>query len=169
MLTYAIKRILLMIPTFFAISLLIFVLLNLGAGDPGAQQFSGDGNQNAEKGDNRESYRIFKEQFSLDKPIIFNTRYNLVGTDLEDTITDILNLDGSASLARQIEAQENMDDWGRYAVPGLMFCLTQCTSEEAKAKASQRLAVNAQAPLLTEYTKRDLAPEEELRQKEKNT
>ncbi|MBT6432989.1 MAG: ABC transporter permease [Deltaproteobacteria bacterium] len=168
MLTYAIKRILLMIPTFFAISLLIFVLLNLGAGDPGAQQFSGDGNQNAEKGDNRESYRIFKEQFSLDKPIIFNTRYNLVGTDLEDTITDILNLDGSASLARQIEAQENMDDWGRYAVPGLMFCLTQCTSEEAKAKASQRLAVNAQAPLLTEYTKRDLAPEEELRQKEEN-
>ena len=62
MLTYAIKRILLMIPTFFAISLLIFVLLNLGAGDPGAQQFSGDGNQNAEKGDNRESYRIFKER-----------------------------------------------------------------------------------------------------------
>ena len=49
MLTYAIKRILLMILTFFAISLLIFVLLNLGAGDPGAQQFSGDGNQNAEK------------------------------------------------------------------------------------------------------------------------
>ena len=48
MLTYAIKRILLMVPTFFAISLLIFVLLNLGAGDPGAQQFSGDGNQNAE-------------------------------------------------------------------------------------------------------------------------
>ena len=79
-----------------------------------------------------------------------------------------MNLDGSASLARQIEAQENMDDWGRYAVPGLMYCLTKCTSEEAKAKASQRLAVNAQEQLLTEYTKRDLAPEEELRQKEAN-
>jgi len=157
-----------MIPTFFAISLLIFVLLNLGAGDPGAQQFSGDGNQNAEKGDNRESYRIFKEQFSLDKPIIFNTRYNLDGSDLEGTIQDILNLDGAVSLATQIEAQENMDDWGRYAVPGLMHCLTQCASEAAKAKASQRLAVNAQTALLTEYTKRDLAPEEELRQKEEN-
>jgi ABC-type dipeptide/oligopeptide/nickel transport system permease component len=36
MLTYAIKRVLLMIPTFFAISLLVFVMLNIGAGDPGA-------------------------------------------------------------------------------------------------------------------------------------
>ena len=168
MLTYAIKRILLMIPTFFAISLLIFVLLNLGAGDPGAQQFSGDGNQNAEKGDNRESYRIFKEQFSLDKPILFNSRYNLSGEDLEQTINDILNLDGSVSLTRQIEAQENMDDWGRYAVPGLMYCLTNCVSDEAKAKASQRLAVNAQTKLFTEYTRRELAAEEEQRQKDEN-
>ena len=88
MFTYAIKRILLMIPTFFAISLLVFVLLNIGAGDPGAQQFSAEGNQDAEKGENQESYRIFKEQFGLDKPILFNTRYALDAGDVEQTLED---------------------------------------------------------------------------------
>ena len=67
MLTYAIKRILLMIPTFFAISVLVFLLLNLGAGRPGGSELSGEGSQDAEKGDNRESYRIFKEQFNLER------------------------------------------------------------------------------------------------------
>ena len=137
MLVYAIKRILLMVPTLFAVSLLIFILLNVSAGDPGAQQAAGDGNQDAQKSDNRESYRIFKEQFNLDKPILFNTRYGLDGSDIENAIQDILNADGSVTLTQQIEAQNNMDDWGRYAVPGLLDCLTNCTSDEAKAKASQ--------------------------------
>ena len=86
MLTYALKRVALMIPTFFAISLLIFVLLNFGAGNPGANQLSTDGSQNAQKGDNRESYRIFKEQFNLDKPILFNTRYGLSEAEVRDTL-----------------------------------------------------------------------------------
>lgn len=168
MFMYAIKRILIMIPTFFAISLLIFVLLNIGAGDPGTQQFSGDGNQDAEKGDNRESYRIFKEQFGLDKPVLFNTRYNLVKRDIESTILDTLNRDSAVALSRQIEAQEDMDDWGRYAVPGLIECLLSCADQAVKAKASQRLAINAQALLYTEYTERSLSPEEEARQKQAN-
>jgi peptide/nickel transport system permease protein len=168
MFMYAIKRILIMIPTFFAISLLIFVLLNIGAGDPGTQQFSGDGNQDAEKGDNRESYRIFKEQFGLDKPILFNTRYALEKTDIERTLLDTLNSDESVALSRQIEAQEEMDDWGRYAVPGLIDCLTRCDDKRVRAKASQRLVINAQAMLYTEYTERKLSLEEESRQKAEN-
>ena len=48
MLVYAVKRILLMIPTLFAVSLLIFVLLNISAGDPGASQAAGDGTQDAQ-------------------------------------------------------------------------------------------------------------------------
>ena len=38
-----------------------------------------------------ESYRIFKEQFNLDKPILFNTRYSLDGADVATAIGDILN------------------------------------------------------------------------------
>ena len=119
MLTYAIKRILLMIPTFFAISLLIFVLLNLGAGNPGGQQVSADGNQDAEKGENRESYRIFKEQFSLDKPVLFNTRYGLDQADVEEVLSAVLNVGGEVPVSERIAAQESLDDWGQYAVPGL--------------------------------------------------
>ena len=168
MLVYAVKRILLMIPTLFAVSLLIFILLNISAGDPGASQAAGDGTQDAQKSDNRESYRIFKEQFNLDKPILFNTRYGLDGSDVEDAINDILNLDGNVDLTRQIEAQNNMDDWGLYAVPGLLECLTSCSTAAAKAKASQRLAINAQSKLLTGYIDGDVSDEEAARQKAEN-
>ena len=157
MFIYATKRILLMIPTLFAVSLLIFILLNVSAGDPGAQQAAGDGSQDAQKGDSRESYRIFKEQFNLDKPILFNTRYSLDGADVAAAIGDILNEEGSVPLTRQIEAQNNMDDWGGYAVPGLLDCLVNCETEAARAKASQRLAINAQEKLLTGYIDSDVS------------
>ena len=168
MLTYALKRILIMIPTFFAISLLIFVLLNIGAGDPGTQQAGADGSQDTENSENQESYRIFKEQFGLDKPILVNTRFGLKRNDIEGALKARLNIDGSASLAEQIEAQENLDDWGKYAVPGLIECLTNCADPVLRAKSSQRLAISGQTPLYTEYTERELPPEEELRQKTEN-
>ena len=168
MLTYAFKRILIMVPTFFAISLLIFVLLNIGAGDPGTQQASAEGNQDAENSENQESYRIFKEQFGLDKPILFNTRYALQRDDVEQALKARLNANGTVSLAQQIKAQEQLDDWGRYAVPGLIACLQTCDDPILQAKSSQRLSISAQRPLYTEYTERELAPEEEKRQKTAN-
>ena len=149
MLTYAIKRILLMIPTFFAISVLVFLLLNLGAGRPGGSELSGEGSQDAEKGDNRESYRIFKEQFNLDKPILFNSRYDLTRQDVESTLIQVLNLDDSVSLESQIEAQDRIEDWGLYAIPGLIECLHDADRVEVRAKASERLTINAQERLIT--------------------
>ena len=133
MFTYALKRILLMIPTFFAISLLIFVLLNLGAGTPRATQMSSEGNQNAEKSDNQESYRIFKEQFGLDRPVLFNTRFLLELKDIETALHAALNADRSVSLADQMEAQETLDDWGRYAVPALIKCLKECAQKKRQS------------------------------------
>ena len=162
MLTYALKRILIMIPTFFAISLLVFVLLNIGAGDPGTQQASAEGNQDAENSENQESYRIFKEQFGLDKPILINTRFGLTRNDVEKALRARLNQDGDVSLAAQIEAQENLDDWGKYAVPGLISCLSDCDDRVLKAKSSQRLAISAQTPLFTAYTERKLEAEEQV-------
>ena len=168
MLTYALKRILIMVPTFFAISLLVFVLLNIGAGDPGTQQAGADGSQDAENSENQESYRIFKEQFGLDKPILVNTRFGLKRADIEGALRARLNVDGSTSLAEQIKAQENLDDWGKYAVPSLIECLKNCADPVLRAKSSQRLAISGQTPLYTEYTERELSPEEELRQKTEN-
>ncbi len=47
--TYVIKRLLLMIPTFAAISLMVFVVLNFAPGTPGAQMQTGEnkGSQDA--------------------------------------------------------------------------------------------------------------------------
>ena len=152
MLTYALKRVALMIPTFFAISLLIFVLLNFGAGNPGANQLSTDGSQNAQKGDNRESYRIFKEQFNLDKPILFNTRYGLSEAEVRDTLVASLNLEEKATLADQIAARERIENWGRYAVPGLIHCLMNDSNKTLRARASERLTVNAKERIITRFT-----------------
>ena len=81
MISYIIKRVLLMIPTFLVISLIIFLVLNLAPGDPAAQQ-AADGSETVSQ-DAQESYRIFKEQFNLDKPILFNTRFNLTVDEVE--------------------------------------------------------------------------------------
>ena len=165
MLTYAIKRVLLIIPTFFAISLIVFVLVNIGAGDPGSQQSGAEGTQDADKEGNQESYRIFKEQFGLDKPIVFNTRFSLTTDDITNSLRDALNLNNTTPIERRIAAQEEMDDWGKYAVPGLMDCLTQCDDQRLRAKSSQHLAINAQSRLLTGYTETTLKPAEIERQK----
>ena len=77
MLTYIIKRLFLMIPTFLAISLMVFAIVNFAPGNPGAKQAGAEGGQQANTGEQRESYRIFKEQFNLDKPVLLNFRYDL--------------------------------------------------------------------------------------------
>ena len=92
MLTYIIKRLMLMIPTFFAICVMVFVILNFAPGNPGGRQIGSEGGQQSNTGEQRESYRLFKEQFNLDKPILFNTRFNLSEAEVETTLRNILNL-----------------------------------------------------------------------------
>ena len=53
-------------------------------------------------------------------------------------------------------------------VPGLLKCLENCATEAAKAKASQRLAINAQSKLLTGYIDGKVSAEEAARQKAEN-
>ena len=147
MLNYVIKRIFLMVPTFAAISLVIFVVLNFAPGTPGAQMSTGEGGgQDASTaGEQRESYRIFKEQFNLDKPVIFNTRYNLGQDEVKAELSAILNESGDVPAGRRIEAQEDVENWGRYAVPGLIGVLQDtAASNGLRSLASQRLTFNAQ-------------------------
>ena len=152
MLTYIIKRILLMIPTFFAISLMIFVILNFAPGTPGASLAGGEGTQSSEDSvGQRESYQIFKEQFNLDKPVLFNTRFSLTQEQVATTVLDILNSDRSVPISRQIEAQVELEDWGGYAVPGLIELLRSEASVEARSYASRRLPLNAKRRLRNLY------------------
>jgi peptide/nickel transport system permease protein len=164
-LKYALKRILLMVPTFFAISFLIFVLLNFAPGNPGSQMLSAEGSQNAQKsGDQREAYRIFKEQFNLDKPILLNNRYGLERTDVEETLLTILNLDKDIPPQDRIDAQDRIEDWGEYAVPGLIETLMNSDKVEVRSLASERLAINAKKRLIGQYSK-SITPEDKARNK----
>src|SRR5690554_8207972 len=87
MTTYIVKRILLMIPTLFLIILVVFGLLQIAPGKPTPTQASASGAENTQSMEGRESYRIFKEQFNLDKPILLNLRYSLGPDDIIDDIT----------------------------------------------------------------------------------
>lgn len=87
MISYIFKRILLMIPTFVVISMIIFVVLNLAPGDPSAQAAS-DGTETVSQ-DAQEAYRLFQEQFNLDKPVILNTRFWLTTDEIEGKLTVI--------------------------------------------------------------------------------
>jgi peptide/nickel transport system permease protein len=121
--TYLLRRFLIMIPTFFGISLLIFIVLNLAPGRPGAQN-GGDLAASARGEQTQESYQIFREQFNLDKPILLNTRYALSTEDIRRELEIIAQL-REASVVERIAVHERLADLGNYAVPHLMAVLLE--------------------------------------------
>jgi peptide/nickel transport system permease protein len=122
--TYLLRRLLLMIPTFFGISLLIFAVLNLAPGRPGAQAESADMASNARGEQTQESYRIFREQFNLDKPILFNTRPSLSTAEVRHDLEIVSEL-VPASIVERLEVQDRLADLGNYAVPHLIAILRE--------------------------------------------
>ena len=151
MLTYVIKRVVLMIPTFLAISLIVFAIVNFAPGNPGAKQIGSEGGQQANTGEQRESYRIFKEQFNIDKPVLLNTRYNLTTADVREILVSVLNENGNVKPAARIESQETIENFGRYAVPALIDILQNDENIAMRALASQRLTINARMRLKGEF------------------
>src|SRR5262245_14457161 len=118
---YVLRRVLLMIPTFFGISLILFVILNLAPGRPGAQQ-SSDLGQSMRGEVTQESYRIFREQFHRDKPVLFNSRFALTREEVLSALRDAAGV-SKATSAERIHAQEELEDAGSYAVPHLVSLL----------------------------------------------
>src|SRR5688572_16779375 len=121
---YIIRRLLLMIPTFFGISLIVFAVLNLAPGRPGAQRADIALDPSAEQ--SQESYRIFREQFNLDKPVLFNTRFLLEQADVDRMLERAAGVK-EATTAERIRAQEELEDLGEHAVPHLVAILNETT------------------------------------------
>lgn len=121
---YVLRRLLIMVPTFFGISLLIFLVLNLAPGRPGAQNQSADMASVARGEATQESYRIFREQFNLDKPILFNTRFALTEAEVRHALEVAAGVT-DATPAERVNVQERIEDWGNFAVPQLMAVLVQ--------------------------------------------
>lgn len=134
MLQYTVKRLLLTIPTFFAISLIIFLVLNVAPGRPGAQSAAqGESTTSTEA---KESYRIFKEQFNLDKPILLNFRYGTKTERVREMLVVAHNLEGDNASKDRIEAQDDLDDYGNYLVPHLVVLLDDANPEVARLAAA---------------------------------
>ncbi|RAL25281.1 hypothetical protein DL240_03455 [Lujinxingia litoralis] len=167
MFTYILKRVLMMIPTFAIISLIIFLVLNLAPGDPAAAS-NPDGTETVSQ-DARESYRIFKEQFNLDKPILLNTRFNLHIDDVEPQLRTVADFqrpvcaegqpadlsctpaDERPSSGDIIAAQEYVENLGGYAVPHLLALAQNHERLDIRRLALQRLAINAQRPQVDRF------------------
>lgn len=149
---YVIRRLLIMIPTFFGISLIIFVVLNLAPGRPGAQNRS-EGLQNLGQAGTQESFQIFREQFNLDKPALLNTRFLLTLEDIEREVRLVAQLDPAPANER-IAAYERLEDWGGFAVPRLIELMNR--SDRAGATKLRDfsvffLSLAAKRPLVDPY------------------
>jgi peptide/nickel transport system permease protein len=156
---YVLRRLLLMIPTFFGISLILFLILNLAPGRPGTQG-TADLAQSARGETTQESYRIFREQFHLDKPVLFNTRYTATRDDvLRDVRVAAAITEGTS--ADRIAAQERLEDFGQFAVPHLVACLDD-PDGRVRDSAAYFLRLTAIRPLIDPFNPR---PSEALRQK----
>ncbi len=141
---YALRRLLLMIPTFLGISLILFLILNLAPGRPGAQQ-SGDLSQSMRGEVTAESYKIFREQFHLDKPILFNTRFTLTAAEVRAQVAAASGV-GTTTAAERVHAQEALEDLGGAAVPFLVGLLDD-PEPKLRDAATYFLRIDAVRPL----------------------
>ncbi len=116
--TYIVRRLLLMVPTLFLISLLNFAIVNLApAKRPTNVSSTGELDLSASM-EAKEAEHIFRRTFYLDRPVFLNTRYSLA----DEEILWLL-----AAPAREWEmpkerrrAFDALDDYGRTIVPHLI-------------------------------------------------
>jgi peptide/nickel transport system permease protein len=146
-----------MIPTFFGISLILFLILNLAPGRPGAQQ-NGDLSQSMRSEVTAESYKIFREQFHLDKPVLFNTRFTLTRDEVREKVSAAAGI-GQTTAAERVKAQEELEDLGGAAVPHLVTLLDDADTKLCDA-AVYFLRIDATRPLVNPF---DPHPSSEVR------
>lgn len=149
MFQYTIKRLLLIPPTFFFVSLVIFVVLNVAPGRPGAaDSASAQGGEQSNSANQRESFRIFKEQFNLDKPILINTRFNLDQSVIRELLVNAYNIPGDVKPSERLKAQENLDDFGNYMVRHLIPLMDSDPDPEIQRLAALHLVQASQISFL---------------------
>ncbi len=147
MLQYALKRILWMFPTFFMISMVVFVLINLAPGNPGA---AGAADQQTGSATQSEAVIFFKRQFDLDKPILVNTRFALTTEDVRELVVTAQALEGTPTPAEVIAAKDALEDYGNYLVRHLVVLLAEDPSPEVRRLAAAYLTTAAALPLVSE-------------------
>jgi len=137
--TYLAKRILLMIPTLVGISLVLWLVVTAAPGSPGGRTFGEALTQEGAGGG--ESRRIFRAQFNLDKPVVWNWYVSL---EPEEVLGEVrasvdLRLPGKV----RSRADQRLIDWGEYAVPALVGAIDLARDGDERAHVLRRLQRNA--------------------------
>ena len=160
---YIIKRLLIMIPTFFGISLLVFAVLNFAPGKPGAGKQGSDLASDVRAEATQESYRIFLEQFGLDKPVMLNTLpFTLTGERVAEALRAMTGVSG-ASAAERVRAQDALESWGAYSIPYLVEVVRELDPPDDEDQRLVRdvgvymLRLNARQPLADPFDPRPTA------------
>lgn len=149
MLQYTLRRVLLMVPVFFLISLLVFLLLNLAPGRPGER----GGAENGQSGKTEvtsESVMLFKQQFSLDKPILLNTRSWIDQADVRQLLSDAYGLEGDPLPAARVAAREALEDFGVYLVRHQVALILQDSNPALRRAAAETLVLSAKKAMVSE-------------------
>jgi peptide/nickel transport system permease protein len=149
---YIVKRLLVMIPTLLAITVIVFVILQIAPGRPGGAA-SGD-SEAAGKQAGMDGYRIFKQQFNLDKPILFNLRFTLTEPEIRTLLDHRFNAEKLYSLALKNRATELLQDYGNDILPQLARIIADPPNLRMRNQALKIFRHNAQRPLIHEYGKR---------------
>ncbi len=133
MLRYLLKRVALLVPTFFFVSLVAFVVLNIAPGGPGASE--GDPTEGS-RPCQKAADSAFREQFDLDRPILLNTRPWLARDDVRSLIVTAFDVEGtSPTMAARVRAKETLGDLGTAMVPHLVPLLDDADPEVRRLAA----------------------------------
>jgi peptide/nickel transport system permease protein len=135
--TYVVKRLLLMVPTLFGISLILWLMMVAAPGRPtteaqgfGDTETRADASRDIAKG---EQEFLFRRQFALDRPVLWNGWTSLRTEDVRAAVEDARGkMDVVGPRAKRL-ATERLEDWGFYAVPPLVELLGTTTEEAQDA------------------------------------
>ena len=134
--TYVLKRLLLMIPTLFGVSLVVWGVTAAAPEPPISSQLPGgieQGKKAGESGTMNQALKVYRAQYGLDKPVILNTYYSLDTEDVRQAVLESAT-GGAGSeeerISQRLDAQEQLVKWGYYAVPALMEIVEDARGDE---------------------------------------
>jgi len=116
--TYVVRRLLLMGPMLFAISLINFGIINMTPPPKSSNLKEGGDFDTSKALDANEAENIFRQTFNLDKPVFFNTRYSIEDTEVFWHLAT--HLRPWETPADRRASKRTLDDYGRTVVPHLL-------------------------------------------------
>ncbi|MDF1701232.1 MAG: ABC transporter permease [Planctomycetota bacterium] len=160
MFSYIIKRVLIMIPTFFGVSMAIWLVMVMAPGRPTSRGGGGGQGAGADPGGKMEgregrnvSERIFRDQFGLNRPLFWNNWVGLEKAEMQALIRTVLEGKQKHSISDIGEATEALEDFDRYAVPPLLELLEETSGAEQDAVLGWLRASAFQYPPLLQQGK----------------